>query len=383
MDAYVLLQQELANTCLGAIRKDILFVVETDASDYAIAGILSQDGRPGAFMSRTLNACERRYPAIEKEATAIIESVRKWAHFPKARTFTLVTDQKSLSFMFDKGNHGKIKNNKIILWRLELSQYDYEIRHKPGKENIASDAFSQTCAKVGSTEKLQLVHDSLGHPGYTRMYHFVRARNLLYTSEETKSVCQSCTICAELKPRFFHPETLTLIKASRPWERLSMDFKGPVKGPRPYLFIVLDELSRYPFTFPCKNMTSQTVTDCLSTLFCLFGFPTFIHSDRGTSFLSLDLKQFLAEHRISTSYSSPYHPQGNSQCERVNQTIWKTVKLLLKSMKAAEDQWERVLPKHCMQLDLYFAPRQIRHHTKECFRFLVEQSQEWPCHLGF
>jgi len=33
-----------------------------------------------AFMSRTFNACEKRYPAIEKEATAIIECVRHWQH---------------------------------------------------------------------------------------------------------------------------------------------------------------------------------------------------------------------------------------------------------------------------------------------------------------
>ena len=194
MDAFVLLKQELANTCLGAICEDILFVIETDASDYAIALILSQEGRPMAFMSKTLNTCERRYPAIEKEATAIIESVRKWAHFLKAGVFTLVTDQKSLSFMFDKENHGNIKN-KIMIWRLELSQYDYEI-HTPRKENIASNAFSRTCATVDLTKKLQLLHVSLGHPGYIRLYHFVIARNLPYTREETKSGCQSCTICA-------------------------------------------------------------------------------------------------------------------------------------------------------------------------------------------
>ena len=71
MDAFVLLKQGLANTCVGAIRDDIPFVVESDASDYATAGILSQEGRPVAFTSRTFNACERRYPAIEKEATRV------------------------------------------------------------------------------------------------------------------------------------------------------------------------------------------------------------------------------------------------------------------------------------------------------------------------
>jgi len=69
----------LAKVSLGAIKDNVPFEVKSDASDNAIAAILSQNGRPVAFMSRTLNPCERKYTAIEKEATAIIEAVRKWS----------------------------------------------------------------------------------------------------------------------------------------------------------------------------------------------------------------------------------------------------------------------------------------------------------------
>ena len=44
--------------------------------------------------------------------------------------------------MFDKGNHGKIKKQQNYDLAFRITQYDYEIRHKPRKENIASDAFS-------------------------------------------------------------------------------------------------------------------------------------------------------------------------------------------------------------------------------------------------
>ena len=53
------------------------FVVECDASDVAISTTLNQGGRPVAFMSRTLHGSELHYPAVKKEATAIIKAVRK------------------------------------------------------------------------------------------------------------------------------------------------------------------------------------------------------------------------------------------------------------------------------------------------------------------
>jgi len=94
-----------------------------------------------AFMSRTLNAWEMRCPAIEKEATAIIEPVRRWQHFLKGRRFTLTTNQWSVSFILDEKNRGKIKMQKFCHGFLKLSQLSYDICNKPDIENVASDAF--------------------------------------------------------------------------------------------------------------------------------------------------------------------------------------------------------------------------------------------------
>ncbi|XP_059053671.1 uncharacterized protein LOC131847958 [Achroia grisella] len=101
--------------------------VETDASDYAIAATLSQEDRPVAFFSRTLSATERAHPSIEKEASAIVESLRKWRQLLIGRTFKLITDQRSISFMFNQQHTSKIKNEKIQHWRLELSSYNFDI----------------------------------------------------------------------------------------------------------------------------------------------------------------------------------------------------------------------------------------------------------------
>ena len=240
-----------------------------------------------------------KWSIVEKEATAITEAVRKWAHFFKGQNLHIVNGSTICIFYFWQNDHRKIKNNKILLWRLELSQFDYEIRHKPGAENVASDALSRVCASSNSHDRLVTLHNSLGHPGYARLYHLVRVRNLPFTSEEVKSVCRQCMACAEIKPRFHRPEPQTLVKATRAWDRLSIDFKGPLKGSKPYLFVVVDEYSRFPFAFPCKTMTSEIVVDCLSKLFSLFGFPAYIHSDRGLAFVSRELKDFLSTRGIA------------------------------------------------------------------------------------
>jgi len=48
------------------------FVLTTDASNVALGAVLSQDGHPISFISRTLNEHETNYSAIEKELLAIV-----------------------------------------------------------------------------------------------------------------------------------------------------------------------------------------------------------------------------------------------------------------------------------------------------------------------
>ena len=91
LTAFENLKKELETVTLQRIDESLPFVVETDASDFAIAAILNQGGRPVAFFSRTLNKNELVHPAIEKEACSVVEALRKWSHYLRGRHFTLHT----------------------------------------------------------------------------------------------------------------------------------------------------------------------------------------------------------------------------------------------------------------------------------------------------
>ena len=120
------------------------------------------------------------------------------------------------------------------------------------------------------------------------MYHYVRAKNLPYSLDEVRKLTASCKICAEVKPRFYKPPEMHVIKATKPMEQLSIDFKGLIGNlnRNNYMYSVIDEYSRFSFAFLCSNINAETVIKCLTQLFSSFGLCSCIHSYRGSAFMS-------------------------------------------------------------------------------------------------
>ena len=341
------LKQAIVDASIACPNDTDLLVIESDASDVALSASLTQRGKPVAFFSRTLQQHERKWAPVEKEAAAIIEACRKWTHYLTGRYFRLITDQQAVSYMFDYNKHGKIKNDKILRWRAELSCFNFEIKYRPGKDNVTADCLTRAhCNAFGSNLiRLTELHDGLCHPGIARLAHYVRTKNLPYSTEDVKTVVSQCRTCAEIKPRYFKPNNPPLIKSTQPFERLSMDFKGPLPSgtQNRYLLVVVDEFSRFPFVFPCKDMTSGTVVKCLDQIFAIFGQTSFIHSDNFTSLISTELRDHLLKLGIGYSNCSGYNPRGNGQVERMNGTVWKAIQCALKSRGLSENHWEHVI----------------------------------------
>ena len=160
---------------------------------------------------------------LKRRQQLSIEAVRKWRQFLAGRHFTLVTDQRSVAFMIDNRKRSKIKNNKIQSWRLELASFRYTVKYRPGKNNVTPDSFTRAFIASMSTSSISEINNGLGHPGVTRMLHFVRSKNIPFSTEDVKKTCSTCRIYAELKPQFYRPTPGTLIKSTQPMERLSKD----------------------------------------------------------------------------------------------------------------------------------------------------------------
>ena len=90
-------------------------IMETDASDYVLAAILSivnedNEVHPVVFHSRTFTIAELNYDIHDKELLAIFEAFKIWQHYLEGPAYPIdvVTDHKNLEYFF---------TTKVLTWR--------------------------------------------------------------------------------------------------------------------------------------------------------------------------------------------------------------------------------------------------------------------------
>ncbi|CED85420.1 FOG: Transposon-encoded proteins with TYA, reverse transcriptase, integrase domains in various combinations [Phaffia rhodozyma] len=120
--------------------------LETDASSFAIAGVLSQpdtDGRsrPIAFHSRKMNPAECNYEIYDKELLAIVDSFKVWRHDLEGsqHPIQIYSDHKNLQYFHST----KMLNRRQVRWSMVLNSYKYVFNFRPGKKNTKVSAFTR------------------------------------------------------------------------------------------------------------------------------------------------------------------------------------------------------------------------------------------------
>jgi hypothetical protein len=115
------------------------FQIHSDASDFAIEGVIVQEGKLVAFESKKLSETKRRWPTHEKEMWAIIHCLKTWGHYIGSKDVVVWIHNVTLKYF---ATQPKL-SSKQVRWQDTLALFNVDIRHKPGKENIVSDALSQ------------------------------------------------------------------------------------------------------------------------------------------------------------------------------------------------------------------------------------------------
>ena len=166
------------------------FILQTDASNFGLGAVLSQQHESGekviCYLSRSLTRQERNFSTTEKELLALLWAIEKLRPYLEGTEFTAITDHYSLLWL----NQLENPSGRLARWSVRLQQYKFKILHRKGKEHVVPDALSRAVPVVDSVDvdhvkdnwfrKLfkSVVENPLHYSNYRvnngRLYKFIR-----------------------------------------------------------------------------------------------------------------------------------------------------------------------------------------------------------------
>ncbi|KAJ1603299.1 hypothetical protein NDA14_005411 [Ustilago hordei] len=348
--------------------------LETDASDFAIAGVLKQEheGRwhPVAFYSRKMSSAEKNYEIHDKELLAVYRPGDKGGE-PDAltrrtdmqpageeqdhnvrqllppRVFKETADHDSLLVapMISMESIASKGLKDLVKIFQPLDQELQEIHRKKPFELKDDLWYSGGSAKEVDGQSLSVehlrfmvmtqCHDGItaGHVG--RDATIKAAQRHYWWPNMTAWIADyvaSCPVCARYKAPRHRPYGLLqpLATPDRPWGSISLDFIEGLPPSKKYdsktydsILVIVDRLTKFAILAPThKTVTAkQTAVLLYGHMVRLFGYPDHMVSDRGRQFISGAWKAFAEQMGVKHSLSTAYHPQTDGQTERVNQVI--------------------------------------------------------------
>jgi len=157
-------------------------VLEADSSEVGMGAVISQNGKPVAYASRTLTSTERNYAQIEKECLALVVAAEIFEPYTLGKhNVKMLTDHKPLETIFKKPILTCPK--RLQRMRLRLQKFDVVVEYKPGLKMFISDTLSR--AALPMTENLKDKSDFL----------VFRLNEELAENAELESLCYTWNTC--------------------------------------------------------------------------------------------------------------------------------------------------------------------------------------------
>ena len=144
---------------------EVDYILYTDASKYAYAGVLTQkvDGtdHPVAYTSGLFRGSQLNWAALTKEAYAIYMAVKKLSFYLDSATITLRSDHLPLKKFLEKNT----MNAKVNNWAVELESQNINFEFISGVKHVLTDILSRL---IEMNEDVQQPPEEPGYEfGYT------------------------------------------------------------------------------------------------------------------------------------------------------------------------------------------------------------------------
>lgn len=363
--------------------------IRTDASIDGCGAVMFQlvDGieRPVAYLSKTFTDAERRWSTIEQETFAVYYAITSWQDYLLGHMFEVETDHRNILWLY------KSSAPKILRWRLRLQEYDFNIKHVAGRDNVVADGLSRVGHHVqpppaagaamasmaivlsGRTDPLmasmaqprskdfvpnpETLHiistfhnDVVGHRharAIERQMLGAGHGNHEYLRDHTDYFVLHCPLCQKLKfGTTLEADASVHISASEVGEEWSVDTIGPlppdVHG-NTFIIAAVDGFSRLCLVKPAKSTAAAEAATFLLELAGIFGLPARFRTDNGSQYNNTLIEALLALVGTERYPGIPYRPQSNSLIERANKEIVQHLRFILVSRRV-RDQWSEYLP---------------------------------------
>ncbi|XP_065067305.1 uncharacterized protein K02A2.6-like [Rhopilema esculentum] len=257
---------------------------------------------------------------------------------PKAMTLKEIADATSEDHAL-KGLRAAIRLNQwsSIAKSFSSCKDEYTI----GKGNIILRGTRIVIPNSLQQKAIDLAHES--HQGLSKTKALLREKVWFPAIDEmVKKTIDSCIACQAVgqaaPPEPIQPSDMP----SGPWEKLHIDFCGPLPS-NDYLLVVVDRYSRYPEVEVVKSTKASCVIPKLDKMFATHGIPVAIKTDNGPPFSSEELRRYCDALNIKHEFSTPYWPQANGEVERFNQPLEKALQTAAIEGKVWRQELQRFL----------------------------------------
>ncbi|GFY13549.1 transposon Tf2-9 polyprotein [Trichonephila clavipes] len=355
--------------------------LHTDACKLGLGAVLLQQGEDGRFypihyMSKKTSIQEEKLCSYELEILAVIEALKKFRNYLLGRKFRIQTDCAAFAKTLDK----KELTSKMARWSIFLTDFDYEVVHRPAKQMQHVDALSRhpvmlvtsdeltykivnaqesdeyirtikkllqegktsefivsnkVLYKISEDQELLVVPEmmqvdvikkahSFGHFAATkteelvkRDYYFPNMRKCI------ENVIKNCVECILVNKKRGKGRRLLnpIPKEDLPLSTYHVDFIGPLPTTNKnynHIFTVIDAFTKFTWLYPTKSTTAQEAIERLKLQQKTFGNPSRVISDKGGAFRSKEFEDYCAAEQIRNVQITTGVPRGNGQVERIH-----------------------------------------------------------------